>query len=223
MMRKKNYHIISSGFTIVELLVVITVMALLFSIGYGRFRDFSRRQALTAVARQIEGDIRLTQELALSGKKPGESDECGTLDAYEFSVNEGTDTYSIYAVCDPSWTGAEDGEFYKKGVVIPAGMSLEATGSNNKKVGFYTVGGGNDAGGGGYSIEITQDGIGNKITVFVTSGGNVNIGNIIMEEPSTPGPATPTSEPSTPGPATPTSEPATPTPEPEWPPDWWPW
>ena len=151
-------------------------MTLLFSIGFGRYRDFSRRQALTAVARQIEGDLRLTQELALSGKKPGLPGDCDTLDAYEFKANKGTGTYDIYAVCILPWAGAEDGEYYKKGVTVPLGMSIEAIGSNNNKVKFYTVGGGNDAGG-GYSIVITQDATQDTITVSVTSGGDVSIGN----------------------------------------------
>ena len=169
MMRKRNYHTFPSGFTIVELLVVISIMTLLFSIGYGRFRDFSRRQALASVARQIEGDIRLTQELASSGKKP---DRCVTLSVYRFRVNN-NDTYNINAECT-EWDDDNDSDkYFKYRVAIPHGFSLSAPDGRN--INFYTVGGGNDAGD-GYSVDI-EDATGDTLTVSVTSGGDVNIGN----------------------------------------------
>ncbi|KKR39915.1 MAG: Pilin assembly protein [Candidatus Woesebacteria bacterium GW2011_GWB1_40_101] len=58
------------GYTLIELLVAITILGIIFGAGYISFRDFSRRQALTAAVRTVSGDVRLTQEMALSGKKP---------------------------------------------------------------------------------------------------------------------------------------------------------
>lgn len=59
----KNY-----GFTLVELLVSLVVISILVGLGYANFRKYSQKQALWAAARQIEGDLRLTQSYALSGK-----------------------------------------------------------------------------------------------------------------------------------------------------------
>ena len=65
-----------SGFTLIEILVSMTIIGFLFSFGYASFRDFSRRQALAGVVKQVQGDLRLAQQKALSGEKPS---GCTTL------------------------------------------------------------------------------------------------------------------------------------------------
>ena len=46
----------SKGYTLIEILVVISIMAILFTVGFAGYRDFSRRQVLLGAVNQIQGD-----------------------------------------------------------------------------------------------------------------------------------------------------------------------
>lgn len=92
-----RHSIKPSGFTLVELLIVLVIVSILFGIGYANYRDFSRRQSLVSAARQMEADARLAQEMALSGKKPAAG--CVVLDGYKFKLLSATNSYQISAYC----------------------------------------------------------------------------------------------------------------------------
>lgn len=68
--RKKQLKEESLGFSLVELLIVIFVMGLIFSVGVANYRDFSRRKQIEAVANQVKSDLELAKQNALSGVKP---------------------------------------------------------------------------------------------------------------------------------------------------------
>ncbi len=89
-----------SGYTLIEILVGISIIGLIFSFGYASYRDFARRQSLASSARRIKADLSLAQEQALSGKKPS-SVACsgaGLLNGYDFYVDS-TSSYLIQANC----------------------------------------------------------------------------------------------------------------------------
>lgn len=58
------------GYTLIEILIALTIMSLVFGIGFSGFRDYSRRQTLESLARQVRGDISIAKERALAGTKP---------------------------------------------------------------------------------------------------------------------------------------------------------
>ena len=80
----------SSGYTLVELTIVVMIMAILFTVGYGNYRSYQRRQYLETAVRQVVSDLRLSQEYALSGRKPvdplGNACETSTLSGYRFII-----------------------------------------------------------------------------------------------------------------------------------------
>jgi prepilin-type N-terminal cleavage/methylation domain-containing protein len=84
-----------SGYTLIELLVGLTIIAIVFSIGFAGYRDFSRRQAVAGVTKSIQSDLRNAQQLALTGQKP---DTCTRLSGYTFASVSST-SYSISANC----------------------------------------------------------------------------------------------------------------------------
>ncbi len=84
----------------IELLVTISIIVIVFSIGIANYRDFSRREALNGISKQIKADLRTAQQLSLSGKKP-ESASCSVLDGYRFSLN-GQNGYKLEAICNNS-------------------------------------------------------------------------------------------------------------------------
>lgn len=94
----------NSGYTLIELLVGLTIISIIFSIGFAGYRDFSRRQAVAGVAKSIQSDLRNAQQLALTGQKPtvdylNNSVTCTRLSGYSFSRISATN-YQIRAHCD---------------------------------------------------------------------------------------------------------------------------
>lgn len=93
-----------SGYTLIELLVGLTIIAIVFSVGFAGYRDFSRRQLVSGVTKSIVSDLRNAQQLALTGQKPvvdyqGNSVTCTRLSGYSFSRISATN-YQIRAHCD---------------------------------------------------------------------------------------------------------------------------
>jgi prepilin-type N-terminal cleavage/methylation domain-containing protein len=91
------------GFTLVELLVSITIMGILLGLGIAEYMRFNHYQLLTQVANGVRSDLRLAQGKAVSGEIP---EGCGflPLDGYEveFYSSGASDYYIIRAVCQPS-------------------------------------------------------------------------------------------------------------------------
>ncbi|MFC1727228.1 Tfp pilus assembly protein FimT/FimU [Patescibacteria group bacterium] len=58
-----------SGFTLVEMLISISIMGLIFGVGLARYRDFDRRQIVRQAAQELKTNLRLVQKKAISGEK----------------------------------------------------------------------------------------------------------------------------------------------------------
>lgn len=86
----------TSAYTLIEILVSLTIIGILFGIGYVSFRDFARRQSIAGAAKVLQGNFRLAQQQALSGQKPS---GCGTLDGVRLRINS-TQSYAVEAVCN---------------------------------------------------------------------------------------------------------------------------
>ncbi|GEM_PF-1558630 len=86
------------GYTLLEVLLVIAVLALLFVVGFSNYRDYERRQKVSSITRQIKADLRLAQESAIAGKKP--QNNCDILEGYAFWLDQLTKKdYKIYVLC----------------------------------------------------------------------------------------------------------------------------
>jgi prepilin-type N-terminal cleavage/methylation domain-containing protein len=114
-------EIFSKGYTLIELLIVVVSVSLLFSLGYAGYRDYARRQQVESYARKIIADLRYTQEIAISGKKPASG--CTTLNGYLFDVQEAAQRYVISPVCDGATYATPE-----KTETVPSGLAIRATG-----------------------------------------------------------------------------------------------
>lgn len=162
-MRKKD----DRGYSLIEILVSMTIIGILFSVGYVSFRDFSRRQALAGVAKSLQGDIRLVQEQATAGKKPVDPKCTGMnlLDGYNFLVDAPLNSYSVEAKC----TG---GVVEIKKVVIPSDVNI--TNPSPNPVFFKSLGQGtNIPSGESATITLTQSATSNTTSVVITSSGEI--------------------------------------------------
>src|SRR3990172_5731384 len=119
----KGFIVNVQGFTLIELVIVIGVMALLFGFGYASYREFARRQMVNGAVIQLRSNLRLAQQLALSGKKPESG--CNTLNSYQFYLNYSLfnpDQYEIRPRCDGS-----EYALITKTVIFPKGVHFSST------------------------------------------------------------------------------------------------
>lgn len=154
-----------SGYTLVEILVSLTVIGLLFGFGFVSFRDFSRRQHLASVVRTLIGEIRLVQSKASAGEKPDDPKCSGTntLSSYSFNI-VGSTSYQTAANC-------LGGNVVIKTGNLSDGISMTST---QNIISFKVLGQGtNVTAGGSAVITLTQTGTNNTSSVTVTSGGEI--------------------------------------------------
>jgi prepilin-type N-terminal cleavage/methylation domain-containing protein len=115
-----------SGYTLIELLVGLTIIAIVFSIGFAGYRDFSRRQAVAGVTKSIQSDLRNAQQLALTGQKPtvdylNNPVTCTRLSGYSFSRISAIN-YQIIANC----VNAVNANHIVKNITLSSDLSLSA-------------------------------------------------------------------------------------------------
>lgn len=196
-----------SGFTVMELLVVMGVIIILFSIGLAAFNRFNRRQVVEQVTRNLESDLRLAQSKAVAQEKPGGwCDGAGeTLVGYRLRFTSETQ-YVIEAICS-------NADEYPK-TIKTVNLPEEIEGIKDTDVLFKVLTKGVDE---PTTFILTgYDTIQGEVTV--EGGGNIETEEIIEVTP-TPIPTPPPGETPTPPPGeTPTSPPlppgTTPTPTP---------
>lgn len=121
------------AYTLVELLVGLSIMAIIFSVGLAGYREFSRRQALTGVSKQLKADLRLIQQLAITGQKPGGL-SCDILNGYTFT-RVSSSNYKLLANC-VSNVGVDSSPEYKN---VDLGTDISLT-STNPSVKFKVLG-----------------------------------------------------------------------------------
>jgi len=97
----------NDGFTIIELLVVFTVMVLIAGVSFVAFVSYNRRQVVEQSVLDYKLMIEKAKFNALSRVGPdkrvadgGDISNCSTLQKYEIRVGQDQKTYSLHVVCD---------------------------------------------------------------------------------------------------------------------------
>lgn len=90
----------AGGFTLIELMVVISIVLIVGTYGLLAYRDFGRRQVVTQAAEQVRTVLVRTRQRALSGERP--TGCSGPLSAYQFTYTNNQATYSVGPICQTS-------------------------------------------------------------------------------------------------------------------------
>jgi len=149
-----------SGFTLVELLVTLSIIALLFSLGLTQYNRFNRRQILIRAKDNLITELRLAQTKASASEKPS---DCGAAPLLghklEFTSNR---DYQIAAVCDGTSVVVKGDMFLPLGIVKESGPD---------EILFKVLSQGVDISG-EQDIVITDD-LGQSQTITVNSVGEI--------------------------------------------------
>lgn len=159
--RKNNK---STGYTIIEILVVLSIAGIIFGSGFVSFRDFSRRQALVGAGRNLKGDLRLAQSYSLVGKKPADSncDETKTLNGYHFYVSS-LGQYVIKASCSGVTVDVK---------TVDLAADVEISSPSPNPIVFKALGEGTNVVG-TTTITLSQPATGHAIITAITQGGEI--------------------------------------------------
>lgn len=137
---------LKKGFTLVEILVAISIIGLLSSVGLATYINFNRNQLVTQSCQKIVEDLRLTQSLAANNQKP---QDCDALSSWTFTFLP-QNHYQITAECSSPVLFKEDSvppspvlildgftqvkfKVLRQGIVITGGYTLTITGFNKTK------------------------------------------------------------------------------------------
>lgn len=161
---------IKSGFTLIELMVVMLIMSLLFGLGFTNFRDFQRRQILEGAVRAVKGDLRYAQELALAGRKPDNpaGNSCTTADSvlhgYQLTRTS-SGSYVIEALCA---IGVPI-----KSVVLDSEVEMNSIGTEDKILFKSVTGGISQDSSVAITLTFTEAGVSDRV-ITVSPAGEIN-------------------------------------------------
>lgn len=165
-----NLQSISSGFSLIELLVTFTLITIISGIGFASFVSYSRRQIVNQAAGDIKQTVDLARFNALSSVKPS---LCSTTDQLSsYKVN-----FCLNALCQ---TANVDYEM----VVFCGAESVVRSGKFPQNVTVANVVGSNSCATIAFNIltsitegvpcEIYVEGYGNQLKVSIDSIGNAS-------------------------------------------------
>lgn len=97
-MRLKKIFRLGQGFTIVELLIAVTLAGILTSAGIAAYRGLGEKQKVKQAGMTMVTNLKNIQQKALASEKPEECDDPDELEGYRVSYVD-SDTYEIRAIC----------------------------------------------------------------------------------------------------------------------------
>ncbi|MCX7928284.1 MAG: GspH/FimT family pseudopilin [Patescibacteria group bacterium] len=163
------------GFSFVELLMVIAIMAIVFSLGMASYRDFSRRKQIEAAVNQVRSDLDFARQNALSGVKPQNSscNSPNTLLAYVFVAQSGS--YTIRSRCSGGTVDVRSGVSLPYGVTITSNILSDCTTPNaGNSIEFLPRGNGTNLPAGAcFRIRFSLTGSGFTQDIIVDQSGSI--------------------------------------------------
>jgi prepilin-type N-terminal cleavage/methylation domain-containing protein len=150
-----------NGFTLIELVVVFSIMAVLGTVGIASFVSYSRSQALQQVTSDLITTINTAKANAVSQTKP---DSCQNKSLNGYRVYLVLDSYKLQAICNGSVSVPDisSTSMPTNGVKFDPTMTLPMT------ITFSVISGGVTGAG---TIILDGPTVGSKKTITVSAGG----------------------------------------------------
>lgn len=144
-----------NGFSLVELLVSITVLSLIFGLAIASYSRFNRRERIKQAGQTLRTDLRYAQTRAISAQKPDSG--CTTFTGMRFTFVSGG--YTIAHECTEGVVGAGDTKTLPDGVTfspVPSAFTFLALTrrSSHSADQTLTLTNGTDS----YSVQVTREG-----------------------------------------------------------------
>jgi prepilin-type N-terminal cleavage/methylation domain-containing protein len=149
------------GFTLIEISIVISILAIISTAGLASFVNYSRTQALQTSASELATTLNLAKSRAFSQVKPPEC-SAQPLNGYKVVISEIMNTFELDAVCSGNNSIPIQTRPLSKGVTF----SISDTSSTSFL--FPVISGGVVGSG-----KVVITGFGMKKTITVDSIGNV--------------------------------------------------
>ena len=166
-MRKNCRNI--GGFTLIELMVSMTIMAIVTGIGMAGYNSFNRKQQLNRGADLIATELRSLQKRADSGQFPTDGSTCNALEEYRATI--ATNVVRLSYHCD---SGANTGIIG----TVPLHSDVRV---DNGIHSFYTAqGSGLNSYSGPGSITVTHSSlpVGVFRTIVISDSGSIHVEKI---------------------------------------------
>jgi len=150
----------SRGFTLIEISVAVSILAVVTTMGIAAFVSYSRNQALQTSAYELSTTLNLAKSRAFSQVKP---EQClnQSLDGYRVLISALTGTYELDVICSGNIYKIKDGAFSKNVTVVQAQTTSTSF--------FFPVISGGVVGSG----SVVLSGFGQTRTIIVDSFGTV--------------------------------------------------
>ncbi len=145
----------NEGFTIIELLISMSIILLLGGGVLAAFNNFNENQKVKETALTLKSNLRLAQNKAIAGKKP---EGCGALNGFTASFT--ASSYTVQARCDGVPTGGSLTTSLPSGisfVPVPAAFTFSVLTGRIAS-----------------NITLTVTGLSKSYSVAVTESGNVS-------------------------------------------------
>jgi prepilin-type N-terminal cleavage/methylation domain-containing protein len=94
-----------SGFTLIELIIVIAIAGLTVGLGMAGWTRFRERALLNSAVDKLKSELHFVRSKAASGEKPVPEEDCPTL--YGYQVSENDDNLISTALCGETAVGEQ--------------------------------------------------------------------------------------------------------------------
>lgn len=153
-----------SGFTLIELIITITIIALMAGGGAVSLNSFNARQKVESAKEDVVTNLKLAKNYATSMQLPS-SLEPGKLDSVRVTFTGGTIKVEAVRAGD-----SQTATYFEPKVIVPSTLTL----TTNQNTFDFMAYKGNIRGSAGIGITLRSNEVGSSAMVLITNSGLIN-------------------------------------------------